>query len=140
MISDVIDKRLTQDEAARNLGITTRQLRRILARVKCVGMDGVVHGLVGKPSNHRIDSVLETRIIELWEAYYRAAGLNFKHFTEKLNEREGLKISKEKVPTLELAELAGEVATRDAKPLGKNRYKLQIVKTRLKRAILKSLE
>ncbi len=100
VISDVIDKRLTQEEAARGLGICTRQLRRLLERVKRIGMDGVVHGLVGKPSNHKIESGLEDRVIELWNTRYREAGFNFKHFTEKLTEVEGLNISKEKVRTL----------------------------------------
>lgn len=100
VITDVIDKRLTQEEASRNLGISVRQLRRILVRVKLKGMDGIVHGGVGKPSNHRIDSELEAKILELWNTKYRAAGFNFKHFTEKLEEVEKLKISKEKVRTL----------------------------------------
>lgn len=100
VISDVIDKRLTQEQGAEDLGISTRQLRRLLKRVKHVGMDGVVHGLVGKPSNHRIEASTEERVIELWNTRYRAAGLNFKHFTEKLTEREGVEISKEKVRTL----------------------------------------
>lgn len=100
VISDVIDKRLTQVEAAEQLGISVRQLRRILNRVKTRGMDGVVHGGVGRPSNHRIDSTVESRVLDLWNSKYRCAGFNFKHFTEKLNELEGLEISKEKVRTL----------------------------------------
>lgn len=100
VISDVIDKRLTQREAAQDLGICVRQLRRLLERVKLTGMDGVIHGLVGKPSNNRIDSSVEERVLELWNTRYRCAGLNFKHFTEKLTEREGVTISKEKVRTL----------------------------------------
>lgn len=100
VISDVIDKRLTQEVAARDLGMSTRQLRRLLVRVKRIGMDGVVHGLVGKPSNHRIGASVEDRVIELWNTRYRAAGLNFRHFTEKLTELEGVEISREKVRTL----------------------------------------
>lgn len=100
IISDVIDKRLTQTEAAELLGMSVRQLRRIYVRVKVRGMDGVVHGGVGKPSNHRIDPDLETKVLELWNAKYRAAGFNFQHFTEKLKECEGLVISKEKIRTL----------------------------------------
>ena len=100
VISDVIDKRLTQAEAASDLGMSVRQLRRILKRVKVSGMDGVVHGLVGKRSNHRTDASVEMRVIELWKTRYRSAGLNFKHFSEKLTEVEGVQISKEKVRTL----------------------------------------
>ena len=54
VITDVIDKRLTQEEAAVLLEMSTRQLRRILSRVKLSGMDGVVHAAVGKLSNHKL--------------------------------------------------------------------------------------
>jgi transposase len=97
---DVIDKRLTQEQAASDLGLSTRQLRRLLKRVQQRGMEGVVHGLVGKPSNHRLSDDLERRILALWNERYRAAGLNFTHFTEKLKDREGIEVSKEKVRTL----------------------------------------
>lgn len=100
VISDVIDKRLTQAEAAESLDMSCRQLRRILAKVRVRGMDGVVHGNVGKPSNHRIDSEIENKVLELWSTKYRSAGFNFKHFTEKLNEIEKIDVSKEKVRTL----------------------------------------
>lgn len=100
VISDVIDKRLTQREAAESLDVSVRQLRRLLRRVERAGMDGVIHGLVGKPSNHRIDEALEARVLQLWHSRYRGAGLNFRHFTEKLRELESVQISEEKVRTL----------------------------------------
>jgi transposase len=100
VITDVIDKRLTQEAAALDLGISARQFRRLLRKVERIGMDGVIHGLVGKPSNHKLNPAMEQRVLELWNSKYRSAGFNFKHFTEKLTEREGLKISKEKVRTL----------------------------------------
>jgi hypothetical protein len=55
---------------------------------------------VGKPSNHRLGIEIEKSILDLWNNKYRAAGLNFSHFTEKLNELEKIKVSKEKVRTL----------------------------------------
>lgn len=100
VILDVIDKRMTQKEAAESLGLCTRQLRRLLEKVKKEGMDGVVHGGVGKPSNHRIPAAREERVLDLWNTKYREAGFNFKHFTEKLKECEELTISREKVRTL----------------------------------------
>jgi transposase len=100
VIMDVIDKRLTQEEAASSLDISSRQLRRLVERIKLNGMDGAVHGGVGKPSNHRISKDVEDRILDLWSDKYRGAGFNFKHFTEKLNEIEKIRVSKEKVRTL----------------------------------------
>jgi CO/xanthine dehydrogenase FAD-binding subunit len=43
---------------------------------------------------------------------------------------------KGKVPTEEVAEAAGTLAAREANPLSKNKYKVQIVKALVKRAIL----
>jgi transposase len=100
VIVDLMDRRLSQDEAASALGLSTRQVRRLVDRVGKMGLDGVVHGLVGKPSNHRVAPELEQRVIELWEAKYKAADPNFTHLTQMLNEREGLEISKEKIRTL----------------------------------------
>jgi len=100
VIQEVIDGRLTQMDAAVKLALSVRQVRRILRQVERKGLEGAVHGLVGKPGNRRTTAETETQILDLWSAKYRAAGLNFTHFTEKLNEIEKVDISKEKVRLL----------------------------------------
>lgn len=100
IIQEVISKRLTQMEAAVRLDLSVRQVRRIVREVRCNGLEGVVHGLVGKPSNRKFDSALEQQILTLWETKYRKAGFNFSHFTEKLVEVEKIKVSTEKIRTL----------------------------------------
>jgi hypothetical protein len=75
-------------------------VRRLVDVVKERGPEGVIHGLVGKPSNHAFEVAKENQILELWDKTYRPCGLNFTHFTEKLNEKEEICVSKEKVRVL----------------------------------------
>jgi len=55
-IRNVIERKLTQGEAARILRLSDRQVRRLCIRVREGGPHGVVHGLRGQLSNHRLDS------------------------------------------------------------------------------------
>lgn len=100
VIQNVIEKKVSQIEAASELEITDRHVRRLMGVVKEQGPEGMIHGLVGKPSNHAFKESKEKRILELWESKYRPCGLNFTHFTEKLNEKEEIPVSKEKVRQL----------------------------------------
>jgi transposase len=115
VIQDVLDKRLTQEDAAIHLELSVRQVRRLVRGFKHRGMDAIVHGLVGKKSNHSLEAGVEQKILDLWTTKYRAAGLNFNHFTEKLNEVETLEVSREKVRTLLRARGVAD------KPLGQGR-------------------
>jgi predicted ArsR family transcriptional regulator len=45
----------TQAEAARLLGLSTRQVRRLQRKLEASGDQAIVHGLRGRPSNHRPD-------------------------------------------------------------------------------------
>jgi len=97
VIKDVMDKRMRQKEAAEVLGLSTRQVRRLEDLVRLQGAKGVVHGLVGRTSNNAISPEKVERVKSLWVNQYQKANLNFTHFTEKLNEVEGIKISVESV-------------------------------------------
>jgi predicted ArsR family transcriptional regulator len=44
---------MTQREAAEELGLSTRQVKRLLYALKKRGDKAMVHGLRGKPSNRR---------------------------------------------------------------------------------------
>src|SRR5690349_14493097 len=52
-------RQITQQQAAEQLGITERQVRRLVARLRVVGDRAVVHGLRGRASNRRIDPKIE---------------------------------------------------------------------------------
>ena len=54
VIRQVMHQQLTQQEAGTLLGLTDRQIRRLLRRVEQEGEQGLVHRGRGKPSNRRI--------------------------------------------------------------------------------------
>ena len=57
-IREVLDGRLKWSEAVGVLRISERQVARLCARVRKQGNRGILHGLRGRPSNHRLDEEL----------------------------------------------------------------------------------
>jgi hypothetical protein len=93
---DVVERiergEMTIAEGATALGISARQMKRIRKRVGKEGARGVIHGNTGRSPKHRTTDLVRTRIVQLRRELYR--GFNDQHFTEKLVEVEGLKISR----------------------------------------------
>jgi DNA-binding Lrp family transcriptional regulator len=56
-------KLITQREAAEELGISTRQVKRLLYALKKRGDKAVIHGLRGKLSNRRIEEDVEQKAV-----------------------------------------------------------------------------
>lgn len=70
VIRDVLDKKLTQVEAAGLLGLSDRQVRRLCVDVRERGNRGILHGLTGLPSNNQLDpKLLEMALSALWTVY-----------------------------------------------------------------------
>jgi transposase len=90
--------RLTSGEAAEVLGLSTRQVRRLRRAVERRGAAGVVHGNRGRIASNRVKEHLRTRVVDLRRKKYE--GFNDQHFTEKLEEVEGVKISRASVQRL----------------------------------------
>jgi transposase len=78
-------------EGAGVLGLSVRQLRRLLARYRKEGAAGLVHGNRGRRPYNKVDDTVRARVNELAVSKY--AGLNNQHFSEVLAEREGLRLS-----------------------------------------------
>ena len=55
---------ITQKQAAEQLAITERHVRRLMRRFRADGDRAVVHGLRGRASNRRVETANETRGIE----------------------------------------------------------------------------
>jgi hypothetical protein len=85
--------RLRQVEAARRLRLCERQVRRILVRYRVQGDAGLVHRGRGRPSNRRLPEALRRRVMGRVVRQYRDFGPTFA--AEKLQEREGLVVSRE---------------------------------------------
>ncbi len=93
IISVLLEKKISQKEAAGLLDLTTRQVRRIAAKVKLEGSKAIAHGLRGKPSNSKKPDLLKEKIITLYVKKYSDFGPTLA--AEKLKERNGIKIGKE---------------------------------------------
>ncbi len=87
--------RLTSKEASEAMDISRRQFRRLLKRYRAEGDIGLAHRTRGKPSPRRTPLEVEQQILELSTTRY--SNFNDTHFTEKLNEVEGIVVSREKV-------------------------------------------
>lgn len=95
VMQQIADKQLTGPQAAELLGLSLRQIRRLIAKFREQGAPGLVHGNRGKAPNNRIDEAQRARIWELAEERYK--DYNDSHFTEELEEKHGLKVSRSTV-------------------------------------------
>jgi len=89
----VLEGTMTQAEAADLISLTERQIRRIVKRIRQEGDKGIGHAARGKPSNRKLPKKLKNRIVRLYTTTYHDFGPTL--FTEKLEEREGIVISRE---------------------------------------------
>jgi len=96
------DKRLTQKEAARMLSLSVRQIKRLYRAYKAQGARGLVSQRRGQPSNNRLDGETQQKAIDLIYKHYRDFGPTLAH--EKLTEKHHLRISRESVRRIMIAE------------------------------------
>jgi transposase len=91
VVNRVIEKDITQEEAAKTLGISDRQIRRIVKDVRKNGDSGVMHKSLGRESNNKISCFDKSRTLDLYHQKYNGYGPTFA--SEKLLEIDGIKIS-----------------------------------------------
>jgi hypothetical protein len=77
ILHGVLEGQRTQVEAARLLGLSTRQIRRIQRKLQAQGDVALVHGLRGKPSNHRADPEHRQAVLDAYRARYADFGPTF---------------------------------------------------------------
>ena len=95
VLRQTMEKQLTQVTAGTLLGLTPRHIRRLLARVKQAGDQGLAHRGRGKPSNRRIPEKVKAEALKLCEKPYGDFGPTLA--AEKLTERHGITVSAETV-------------------------------------------
>src|SRR6266849_2810096 len=89
-------KLITQREAAEELELSIRQVKRLLYALKECGDQAVIHGLRGKPSNRRIEEAVEQEAVQILSAdVYRGFGPTLA--AEYLRNKHGIKASRETV-------------------------------------------
>lgn len=85
------DKKISQEEAAKRLDITTRQVRRLGKRYRAAGMDGLISKKRGSASNRRLYDAIRMTAINLIGTHYRDFGPTLA--CEKLVELHDLQVS-----------------------------------------------
>ncbi len=93
IIHQALGKKITQAEAASLIGLTDRQIRRMVKRILAEGDEGICHRSRGKTSNHRIPKKIKGKVLKLFREKYQ--DFNLTHATEKLYEIHGITINDE---------------------------------------------
>lgn len=95
IITKLINKQIDGPEAAEQLLLTTRQVRRLKRRVKKHGAEGLAHRGRGVTSNRKLQQTFIDKIISLLRTTYVGYGPTLA--AEKLFERDKIKISTDKL-------------------------------------------
>jgi transposase len=98
IIERVVSNGLNQTQAAETLGVSPRQMRRLIASYKDSGALALTSKKRGKPSNHRLSDEIKQKALELIKANYYDFGPTLAN--EKLLELHGIHLSIETVRKL----------------------------------------
>jgi transposase len=96
------EKRMLQKEAAEVLGVSVRQVKRLLKAYRGEGAKGLVSRRRGKPSNNRLAGETKQKALDLLKGKYEGFRPTLAH--EKLVELDRLKICDESVRQLMIEE------------------------------------
>jgi transposase len=107
-LNRVLEGALTGVQAAAQLDLSVRQLRRLLAAYRAEGAAAIPHGNRGRPPAHAVAAAVRERVAELSRTAY--AGANDSHLRDLLEEREGIALSLSTVRRIRRA--AGEPSPR----------------------------
>jgi len=95
LISQIEEEKISVLEASRLLGLSQRQIYRILKRVKTEGSKGIVHKLRGRKSNRGYPEELREKIIKIYRKQYSDYGPTL--FSEMLEEYYNISLNRETV-------------------------------------------
>ena len=93
LIKKALEKEITQEAVAELIGISSRQVRRLIKTVRCEGDRGVIHKSRGRESNRAIGAEIKAKVLWLYQKKYPDFGPTLG--SEKLRERDKIKINAE---------------------------------------------
>ena len=93
VIEKILSKRLTQKAGGKQLGLSKRQMGRLVKRYQQYGVVGLVSKQRGQPRNSTYSELFNQKVMRIVFEHYADFGPTFA--SEKLLERHKLKISKE---------------------------------------------
>lgn len=91
ILTSANEGRITNAHAAKQLGLSIRQVQRAKIKVRLKGAIGIVHGLKGEPSNHQLDNTLKEKALKLVKEKYSDFKPTFA--SEKLQEIDGVSVN-----------------------------------------------
>jgi hypothetical protein len=102
IIRELLNRKINGTQAAIQLRLTARHIRRLKKKVATYGVKGLIHGNRGKSSNRR----LSEKIIEKAKHYLKKYYQDFKptFASEKLQERHNIKLGRETVRRIMIEE------------------------------------
>jgi transposase len=95
VVQAVVEGKLKQRRAAEQLGVSTRQLKRLVRRYRSEGAAGLASRRRGRPSNRRLAEAIRTEAVSLIREHYHDFGPTLA--CEKLVERHDLRVSVETI-------------------------------------------
>jgi len=95
VLNQIETKRLTVDRAAVLLEVTPRHVWRLLAGYRREGTAAIAHGNRSHKPVNKIEEGLRQQVVALAKGKYY--GFNQQHFTEKLEAKEGISLSRSTV-------------------------------------------
>jgi len=95
LISQIEEEKISVLEASRLLGLSQRQIYRILKRVKTEGSKGIIHKLRGRKSNRGYPEELKEELIKIYRKQYSDYGPTL--FSEMLEEYHNISLNRETV-------------------------------------------
>lgn len=93
ILEQALGKKIRQSKAAEWLGLSERQVRRLITRMRVEGAQGLVHRLRGKTSNRRYAEKFKEKVLGKYRQRYEGFGPTLA--VEKLEEREKIQVSRE---------------------------------------------
>jgi transposase len=95
IIHKVMDRQVRQVKASELLGITDRQVRNIMVKIREKGDEAIAHGNRGRAAPNKMGAEVEDRIARIVKRRYQDFGPTLA--SEKLAEREGIHVGREKL-------------------------------------------
>lgn len=91
VLQALVARQINNQQAAKRLGLSVRQIIRIKQAYLAEGDQAVIHKLKGKPSVRGYSDELKKKIISLYKDEYN--GWNFSHFNDTLEDDYSIKVS-----------------------------------------------
>lgn len=139
VIKRLVEENGNKDRAAMTLGVTRRQIDRLVLAYRESGKEAFVHGNRGRRPARAVPEKTKKDILDLYRLKYMDA--NFTHFTELLAQREGICLSVSAVSSiLEDAGILSPRVTKAKKKRITQQLKQQLEAAKTKKEALKIQE